>query len=64
MVLLTVCVIFILLNSLVPALQQLFTMFHLPVLLKSFLGVVVMVSLMTFLILPFLSKVLGRWLVS
>jgi antibiotic biosynthesis monooxygenase (ABM) superfamily enzyme len=62
MVVITVCVIFILLNSLVPVLQQFFTMLHLPVLLKSLLGVVVMVSLMTFLILPFLSKVLGKWL--
>ncbi len=63
MVVITVCVIFILLNTLVPVLQQFFTMLHLPVLLKSLLGVVVMVSLMTFVILPFLSRVLGRWLV-
>jgi antibiotic biosynthesis monooxygenase (ABM) superfamily enzyme len=63
MLVLTVCVIFILLNSLVPVLQQLFTLLHLPILLRSLLGVVVMVSLMTFVILPCLSKVLGRWLV-
>jgi uncharacterized protein len=60
----TVCVIFALLNSLVPVLQQFFTLLHLPTLLKSLLGVVFMVSLMTFVILPFLSKLLGRWLVS
>jgi uncharacterized protein len=64
MVVITVCVIFILLNSLVPVLQQFFSLLHLPVLLKSLCGVVVMVSLMTFLILPFLSKILDRWLVS
>ncbi len=62
MVVLTVSVIFILLNSVVPVLQQLFTMLHIPVLLKSFLGVVVMVNIMTFLVLPFLSKLLSNWL--
>jgi hypothetical protein len=64
MVLVTVSIIFILLNSLVPLLQQFFSLWQLPVLLKSLLGVAVMVSLMTFLILPFLSKILGRWLVK
>ena len=63
MVVITVCIIFILLNSLVPFLQHFFSLLHLPILLKSLFGVVVMVSLMTFLILPFLTKVLGRWLV-
>jgi antibiotic biosynthesis monooxygenase (ABM) superfamily enzyme len=62
MVILTVCVIFILLNSLVPILQQFFSLLHLPALVKSLLGVVTMVSLMTFLILPLLSKWLSRWL--
>jgi len=62
MVFLTVCVIFVLLNSLAPVLQQFFMLLHLPILLKSLFGVVVMVSLMTFLILPFLSKTLGSWL--
>ena len=63
MVVITVCVIFILLNSLVPVLQQFFSLLHLPILLKSLFGVVVMVILMTFLILPILTKILGRWLV-
>ena len=62
MVLITVVVIFIFLNTLVPVLQQFFTLLHLPSLLKSLLGVVVMVCLMTYFILPFLSKVLRRWL--
>jgi antibiotic biosynthesis monooxygenase (ABM) superfamily enzyme len=64
MVIITVCVIFILLNILVPVLQQFFTLLHLPALLKSLFGVIVMVSLMTFLILPILSKLLSRWLVA
>lgn len=64
MVVITICVIFILLNSLVPILQQVFTILQLPMLLKSLLGVAIMVSLMTFAILPFLSKILGRWLVK
>jgi uncharacterized protein len=63
MVVITVCVIFILLNILVPVLQQFFSLLHLPILLKSLFGVVVMVILMTFLILPILTKILGRWLV-
>jgi uncharacterized protein len=63
MVVITVGVIFILLNSLVPFLQQVFTLLHLPALLKSLLGVVIMVSLMTFVILPFLTKLLRRWLI-
>ena len=64
MVVLTVCVLFILLNTVVPVIQELFTRFNLPFLLKSLLGVIIMVSLMTFLILPFLSKIFSRWLVS
>ena len=64
MLTITICVVFILLNSLVPFISQLLTLLHFPILLKSFLGVVMMVSLMTFLILPFLSKILGQWLVS
>jgi len=63
MVVITVCVIFILLNSLVPVLQQFFSLLHLPGLLKNLLGVIVMVSLMTFVILPLISKILGRWLI-
>jgi antibiotic biosynthesis monooxygenase (ABM) superfamily enzyme len=64
MVVMTVSVLFILINSIAPGLQQFFTMLHLPMLVKSFLGVAVMVNIMTFLVLPFLSRVLGRWLVS
>jgi antibiotic biosynthesis monooxygenase (ABM) superfamily enzyme len=64
MVIVTVCVIFTLLNTLVPILQQLFIIMHLPYLLKSLLGVVIMVGLMTYIILPFLSKLLYKWLKS
>jgi uncharacterized protein len=64
MALITVCLIFILLNTLVPVLQFFFTLLNLPAILKSLCGVIVMVSLMTFVILPFLSKYIGKWLVS
>ncbi|GAB2588545.1 hypothetical protein [Spirosoma areae] len=62
MVLITICVIFILLNTLIPILQQVFDWLHIPALLRSLFGVVVMVSLMTFLLLPFLTKLFGQWL--
>lgn len=62
LVLLTIAVIFFLLNTLVPGLQALFVLLHLPALLKSLLGVAIMVSLMTYLIMPRIGKWLGAWL--
>jgi uncharacterized protein len=62
MVAATVCVIFILLNTLVPMLQKVFSLLNFPVLVKSFLGVFVMVSLMTLVIMPLLTKLFGKWL--
>jgi uncharacterized protein len=60
----TVAVIFTLVNTIVPLLQVFFSYLYLPPLLKSLFGAGVMVSLMTFLIMPFLSRRLGGWLVQ
>jgi antibiotic biosynthesis monooxygenase (ABM) superfamily enzyme len=62
MVLITVAVIFLLLNFLVPGLQHIFSLLGLPPIWKSLAGVVVMVSLMTYIILPLISRWLSRWL--
>jgi antibiotic biosynthesis monooxygenase (ABM) superfamily enzyme len=62
-VLVTVLVIFTLLNTLVPLLQIGFAALGFPALVKSLAGVSIMVSLMTYLIMPFVTKRLGRWLI-
>jgi hypothetical protein len=62
MVAVTVCVIFILLNTLVPVLQKIFSLLNLPMLVKSFLGVLVVVGLMTLIIMPVITKVFAKWL--
>lgn len=61
-VLVTVLVIFTLLNTIVPVLQIGFTALGLPALVKSLVGVSIMVGLMTYLIMPFVTRRLGRWL--
>jgi antibiotic biosynthesis monooxygenase (ABM) superfamily enzyme len=53
-------VIFVLLNILVPVIRQLTT--GLPNLLSTLVGVVIMVLLMTYVIMPLLTKLLRPWL--
>jgi antibiotic biosynthesis monooxygenase (ABM) superfamily enzyme len=53
-------VIFVLLNILVPVIRQLTT--GLPNLLSTLVGVVIIVLLMTYVIMPLLTKLLRPWL--
>jgi len=53
-------VIFLLLNTLVPVIRQLTT--GLPNLLSTLVGVAIMVLLMTYVIMPSLTKLLRPWM--
>jgi uncharacterized protein len=58
----TVVVIFLLLNTVMPLVQELFTVLGLPGLLKSLFGVLAMVGLMTYLVMPPITRLLSAWL--
>lgn len=64
MLIVTIAVIFILLNSLNPVVQQTLALTGLPDLLNSFIGISFMVCLSTYVIMPFVSKRLWGWLVK
>jgi uncharacterized protein len=60
MAIVTAGIVFVLLNTLIPQIQQLTA--PLPLLLSSLLGVTIMVLLMTYLIMPSATRLLGPWL--
>lgn len=64
MLIVTIIIIFILINTLIPVVQMGLNLLYFPILVKSFLGVSIMVSLMTYLIMPFVAKYLSAWLVK
>src|SRR5688572_7223268 len=53
-------IIFVLINSLIPQIRQ--VTIELPVLLSTFVGVLIMVLLMTYVIMPSVTRLLGPWL--
>ena len=57
----TITVILVLLNSFNPVIQQVLGFTGFPVLLKSLIGISFMVSLSTYVIMPFVSKLLWGW---
>ncbi len=60
MAIVTAGIVFVLLNTLIPQIQQLTA--PLPLLLSSLLGVIIMVFLMTYLIMPSVTRLLKPWL--
>jgi antibiotic biosynthesis monooxygenase (ABM) superfamily enzyme len=60
MAIVTAGIVFVLLNTLIPQIRQLTAI--LPLLLSSLLGVIIMVLLMTYLIMPSVTKLLKPWL--
>jgi antibiotic biosynthesis monooxygenase (ABM) superfamily enzyme len=64
MLIVTIAIIFILLNLLVPVIQQLLNLTSFPVLLKNLIGVSIMVGLMTYVIMPCVTKWLEDWLIK
>lgn len=60
MAIVTAGIVFVLLNTLIPQIEQLTA--PLPLLLSSLLGVIVMVLLMTYLIMPSITRLLKPWL--
>jgi uncharacterized protein len=60
MVMVTVGILFVLLHTLIPPIRQLTE--TLPLLLSDLLGVITTVLLMTYLIMPSVTRLLKRWL--
>jgi uncharacterized protein len=60
MVMVTVGILFVLLHTLIPPIRQLTE--TLPLLLSDLLGVITTVLLMTYLIMPSVTKLLKQWL--
>jgi len=60
MVMVTVGILFVLLHTLIPPIRQLTE--TLPLLLSDLLGVIITVLLMTYLIMPSVTRLLKRWL--
>jgi antibiotic biosynthesis monooxygenase (ABM) superfamily enzyme len=60
MAIVTAGIVFVLLNTLIPQIQQLTA--PLPLVLSSLLGVIIMVFLMTYLIMPSVTRLLKPWL--
>ena len=58
----TIATIFTLLNTLTPLFQKVFITLTLPPLLRSLLSVIILVSVMTYLIMPLLTTVFSGWL--
>ncbi|MDT3401332.1 hypothetical protein [Mucilaginibacter terrae] len=62
MLLVTVVVIFIMLNAVMPLIGRILSYSGLPGLFNTLIGVVVMVSMMTYVIMPAVTGLLHRWL--
>jgi uncharacterized protein len=62
MAIMTVAVIFILSNILIPLLTDFFKPLRLPNLINNFFSVIIMVALMTYIVMPFTTKILSGWL--
>lgn len=62
MVIVTIPVISILLTTLVPQIHTLTEMLAIPFQLRLFIGITITVLLMTYLIMPLLTKLLRPWL--
>ena len=60
MAIVTAAIVFVMLNTLLPELRQLTA--TLPLLLSTLTGVVIMVVLMTYLIMPLITRALKPWL--
>jgi antibiotic biosynthesis monooxygenase (ABM) superfamily enzyme len=60
MAIVTAGIVFVLLNTLIPPIEQLTA--PLPLLLSSLLGAIIMVFLMTYLIMPSVTRLLKPWL--
>jgi antibiotic biosynthesis monooxygenase (ABM) superfamily enzyme len=62
MLVLTITTIFILLNTLIPLCHKLFRLLCLPEIVISLLSVSMMVALMTYYVMPAVTKAFSAWL--
>jgi antibiotic biosynthesis monooxygenase (ABM) superfamily enzyme len=62
MLLVTVVIIFVMLNAVMPLIGRLLSYSGLPVVFNTLIGVVIMVSMMTYVIMPGVTGLLHRWL--
>jgi antibiotic biosynthesis monooxygenase (ABM) superfamily enzyme len=53
-------IIFVLINTLIPQVRQ--ATIGLPILLSTFVGVAIMVLLMTYVVMPSVTRLLRPWL--
>lgn len=64
MLIVTVAIIFLFANTLIPWLGHLFKPFRWPALVNSLLSIIMMVTLMTYWVMPFITKILSGWLLD
>lgn len=60
MAIVTTCIVFVLLNTLIPQIRLMTS--SLPIHLSTLIGVIIMVLLMTYVVMPLAAKLLKRWL--
>lgn len=58
----TVCIIFILLHTLMPFIRQLLRPIGMPQMINTLVGIIMMVTLMTYVVMPFITRIFSKWL--
>jgi hypothetical protein len=62
MVFITIIIIFILIHTLIPFIENILMLTNISSSLKSLIGITTMVSLMTYFIIPIITKGLSNWI--
>ena len=62
MLIITVCIIFTLLHTIMPFIRQLLSPIGMPQLVNTLIGIIMMVTLMTYVVLPFITRHFSKWL--
>lgn len=62
MLIITVCIIFTLLHTIMPFIRQLLRPIGMPQLVNTLIGIIMMVTLMTYVVMPFITRIFSKWL--
>lgn len=62
MLMITVCIIFTLLHTVMPFIRQLLRPIGMPQLVNTLIGIIMMVTLMTYVVMPFITRIFSKWL--
>lgn len=62
MLIITVCIIFTLLHTVMPFIRQLLRPIGMPQLVNTLIGIIMMVMLMTYVVMPFITRIFSKWL--